>query len=68
MDIFRALGGRTQIAIEAFCEQDEGLGYPVLAMHPLRERRAETSSHANPAGCFAERPRLATFRRNDAGK
>jgi hypothetical protein len=37
-------------------------------MHPLRERRAETSSHANPAGCFAERPRLATFRRNDAGK
>jgi hypothetical protein len=56
-----------QIAIEAFCEQDEGLGYLVAVAHPLRELAA-ASLRTILAACFEMRPRVATFSRDDPGK
>ncbi len=54
--------------IQAFCEQDEGLGYLVAAMHRWREPLAGASCAPIPRPSFAKRPRIATFRRDDRHK
>jgi hypothetical protein len=62
------LGFGRHIAIEAFYEQDEGLGYPVAVAHALRDGRVEQLRLPIQVACFAKRPRVATFRRDDPAK